>query len=266
MLSCSAPSSVDEGAAEARDTWVPPSEYAEGKLLSDLSPEIVTSLRAIHAHSQGQDRRFIRVGDSITKSRDFLVCLASTPLVGDLQPLEATRTFFDEAAWTRDSVASKVGWHTWEPYTGDPSPLATEIAAMTPAFAVVMLGTNDVYEGTEPTYEQHLTQLVGLLVAQGIIPVLSTIPPLRNASQDAVVPTMNQIVRKVAATAKIPLMDFHLALEPLPSHGIGADGIHPVAAPTGACDFSAQGLLAGYNQRNLLALRALDRLRLAILD
>lgn len=247
-------------------TFVPPPAYAEGKLLSDLTPEIVTRLRDIHAASGFDDHELLKVGDSITFAPEFLGCFATTPVTGANAELEPTRQWFSARSWSRQSRASKVGWHTWQPYSGSPSPLDGEIADMRPAFAVVMLGTNDTYEGTQPSYERNLKRLVSALVDRGIVPVLSTIPPLRNAVQDAVVPKMNLIVRKVAAAARVPLMDFHLALEDVPRHGISGDGIHPFAARTGACDFEGAAMDAGYNQRNLLALRALDRVRRAVLD
>jgi lysophospholipase L1-like esterase len=136
---------------------------------------------------------------------------------------------------------------------------------MSPAFAVVMLGTNDVFKGTEPSYELRLKALVDDLVARKIVPILSTIPPLRDTRRNPIIVKMNEIVRKVAAQASIPLMDFHLAVRDLPRFGLSQDGIHPFEAKTGACDFRAPAMNAGYNQRNLLTLRALDGVRRAAL-
>lgn len=255
--------SLEEPAA--RDAWTPPEAYAEGKLHSDLTPEIVRRLKEIHAAGTGDDDAFIKVGDSITVSTSFLTCFARTPMTGDHAALEDTRTFFDPASFTRQSRAAKVGWHTNEPLVGNPTPLAIEVREMRPAFAIVMLGTNDLYEGTQPSYERHLKGLVRALVDQGIVPILSTIPPIRNATQNAVVPKVNLIVRRIAAESSVPLMDYHRTLVDLPSYGLSSDGIHPYGASTGACDFSPTAMRAGYNQRNLLALTALHRVRQAVI-
>lgn len=261
---------MDEETADdshALEEYEAPAAYAEGRRHSDLTPAIVKGLRAVHARGQGNDEAFMKVGDSITFSTDFLRCFANTPVAGAEADLEETRTFFTAASWARQSLASTVGWHTYQPYAGNPSPIAREIDVMRPAFAVVMLGTNDVYEGTQPSYEANLTKVVKTLTDRGVIPILSTIPPFRDRAQNAVVPSMNKVVRKVAATAGVPLMDFHLALAGLPASGLSSDGVHPFAARTGACDFSsAIAMNAGYNQRNLLALEALDRVRRAVLE
>ena len=70
---------VSDDAEEALSGYEPPAAYAEGKLHSDLTGEIVENLRAIHSRSTGRDRSFIKVGDSITFSTSFLRCLARTP-------------------------------------------------------------------------------------------------------------------------------------------------------------------------------------------
>jgi hypothetical protein len=258
---------VDEELGESDDalTFDPPPAYAEGKLLSDLTPEIVSRLRAIHRGAPGKDDVFIKIGDSITVSESFLRCFASPPVAPLEAPLEETRTFFTADSWLRPTLAARVGGHTNEPLAGKPSPVDREVAEMNPAFAVVMLGTNDVFKGTEPSYELHLKALVDDLIARKIIPVLSTIPPLRATRRNPIIVKMNEIVRKVAAEANIPLMDFHLAVRDLPHFGISTDGIHPFEAKTGACDFRAPAMNAGYNQRNLLALRALDGVRRAVI-
>ena len=265
LLACagSDASDVQQSGDDLSSSFVPPPAYAEGQRLSELTPEVVEQLRTIHARSEGQDDSFVKVGDSITYSSSFLDCLRDTPV--DDESLEATRLFFTPSAWDRRSLASTVGWHVTSPLVGSPTPLANEIAAMKPSFAVIMLGTNDTWDGVQRSYQRNLTKLVTTLTSQGVVPILSTIPPLRNRTQDAVVPSMNAIVRQVAAENLVPLMDFHLVLENLPKHGISGDGIHPFAAAAGACDFSEQGLLAGYNQRNELTLQALDAVRRAVL-
>jgi hypothetical protein len=254
-----------EGAHTAEADYVPPPAYAEGKPLSDLTPAIIARLRAIHAGSGRDARVFVKVGDSITVSSSFLQCFATRPPALEAR-LEETRAFFSPRVWSRETRAARVGGHTNEVTVGRRSPVDREVAEMSPAFAVVMLGTNDVYEGTQPSYEVYLKRVVDRLVAHKVVPILSTIPPMARADKNVVIAKMNLIVRKVAAEASVPLMDFHGALEDLPRFGLSSDGVHPSEAETGACDFSGVAMNAGYNQRNLLTLRALDATRRAVLD
>lgn len=271
---CAAPEDEDTPADEAASAddaaWAAtaeasiPASYARGKLHSDLDEDVVANLRAVRASNRGDAKALVKVGDSITFSPGFLRCLG-TVAVSDPE-LEETRTFFSRASWERQSLASTVGWHTWQPLEGSPSPLDREIDAMRPAYAVVMLGTNDTYAGSAPRFARDLRRVVDALVGRGIVPVVSTIPHRASATANAAVPAMNSAVRSVAAAAKVPLVDYHLALEEVPGHGLSRDGVHPFSAGSSACDFSANGNRGGYNVRNRVTLEALDRVRRALGD
>ncbi|MDB4947136.1 MAG: hypothetical protein JWP97_6670 [Labilithrix sp.] len=240
--------------------------YAEGQRHSQLTPAIVASLREVLAGGSADPHAFMKVGDSITESTSFLDCLDRTSLTsGAAAGLEATRTWFD-GSWSRRSKSATFGWHTSQPTSGAPSPIDVEVDAMNPSFAVVMLGTNDNYVGTDRTYRINLTRVVDTLLGKHVVPILSTIPFSGKPGMDASVPRMNAIVRNIAASKKVPLMDFHLSLERLRGHGISSDTIHPNVAPHGACDFSTAGLGYGYNVRTLLALEALGRVKDAVLE
>jgi lysophospholipase L1-like esterase len=266
---CAAPTDGDEEDVEGSEealSYVPPAAYREGQLHSTLTPEVIAHLRDIRLSNVGDENKFIKVGDSITFSTDFLRCFARTPATGANASLEGTRRFFTADSWSRESKASKVGWHTNEPLQGRPSRLDTEINEMKPSYAIVMLGTNDTYAGSEPSYRRNLQALINHLSEEGIVPILSTIPPRGTSAANAIVPRMNAVVRRVAAESKIPLIDLNMALSPISGRGLSRDGIHPFASGANACDFSANGLRGGYNHRNLLTLQALDRVRAAIAE
>lgn len=270
LAACGVPSADEGGEGEetsdsafssATRSAIPPS-YAEGKLHSDLDADVLDHLREVRARGRGAADAFVKVGDSITVSPAFLRCLGSSPVADPA--LEETRTFFTRTSWERQSLASTVGWRTSQPIAGNPSPLDREIAAMRPSYAVVMLGTNDTYAGSAPTFARNLRRVVDALEEEGVVPVLSTIPQRAGATANAAVPAMNLAVRKVAAEARVPLVDYHLALEEVPNHGLSRDGVHPFASGSGACDFSSRGLRGGYNVRNRVTLEALDRVRRAL--
>lgn len=255
-------------------------EYQAGKLHSKMSAAVVLGMQEIARGNRGAANAFIKVGDSITFSDNFLDCLDRATLTADEADLEATRAFFDGGSWQRRSKASTVGWHTNQPLAGSPAPLDVEIGAMKPRLAVVMLGTNDNYVGTDAPYRRNLSRLIDALLAKNIVPILSTIPPRAQATPNANIPRMNAIVRSVASGArtnaqgqlvaggakKIPLMDFNLALSTIPRQGLSGDGIHPNVAPRGACDFGETGMGYGYNVRTHLALEAIDRVKRFVLD
>ena len=129
-----------------------------------------------------------------------------------------------------------------------------------------VLRTNDNYVGTDVSYRKKLGKVIDTLLAKGIAPLVSTIPPRTQAGPNANIPRMNLIVRDVASAKRVPLMDFHAALANLPHTGLSGDGVHPNVGSRGACDFSQDGLTHGYNVRTLLALEALDRVKRFVLD
>ncbi len=101
-------------------------------------------------------------------------------------------------------------------------------------FAVLMLGTNDSNQSvTQSTFIANITQIVGILEAQHIVVILSTIPPNQNAGTDALDITYNQGLASFAQSHGLPLIDFRaeiLARQPEPQcFGtlIDATDVHP---------------------------------------
>lgn len=258
-----------------------PVRYSEGRIHSPITPFVIDRLQEIQAMGSGLNPAvFMKVGDSITIDPNFLRCLADGEIdLTDHSELEDTLETFrsgDAAGTTpfdRPSEVALGGQTASWAITGDPSPAEREIAAIHPQIAVVMFGTNDMgwYPLDMPRmfrwYGNAYLTLIDDLLRQGIIPILSSIPPRENnAFLDLWVPTVNQFVRAVAQTRQIPFVDFHLALQPLPGFGLKSDGVHPNAASTGACDFSPNGLEHGQNMRNLTTLQVLDRLRETVFE
>jgi len=244
--------------------------YPAGARHSPITPALAAHLAAI---AGGDPAVFAKVGDSITVAGSFLHCFAAagtTDLAGHGELTATLETFRagDAAGMTpfdRESAAAGIGWNAGTVLDGSPSPLASEIAAVHPGYAVVMYGTNDVGFENPAWYGQNLAAVVDQLIAAGAVPVLSSIPPRDDdAGVDALVPLHNAIARGIAEARQIPFMDFHGALVPLAGHGLGPDGVHPNTAPAGGCSLTADGLGYGYNVRNLLALEGLDRARRAV--
>lgn len=255
-----------------------PTRYPFGRRHSPLTCEVARRLRQIAQHDAGaRTDVFIKVGDSITAGSDFLACFATedVDLIGTGNAsLQGAMTHFlggDVAGQTpfeRDSLAAQAGAAASWVISGSPSPLERELAAAHPRYAVVMYGTNDLWQGGGPdpvdakylSYYESMSTLLDELAARGVVPILSTIPPHNGDPPwfHDLVPTLNAVVVGLAQARQIPVMDYYGALAPVPGNGLSDDGIHPNSHDR-RCDFSSAGLRHGYNVRNLLTLEALDR-------
>ncbi len=241
--------------------------YPADRRHSPITADLAEDLRAAARRGPSlADDVFMKVGDSITVSTQFLHCFAGSHVELDGRPLDPTLARFragsagGSSPFTRVSQAAVVGWSANAALAGSPSPLEQERSALSPRFAVVMFGTNDVGYRDLDAYAQDIWTIAGSLLDRGTIPILSSIPPRDDsASADARVPRFNLAVRAIAQGLGVPFVDLHRELLPLPSHGLGGDGVHPNVYGSGACVLDAAGLRYGYNVRNLLTLEALDR-------
>lgn len=261
-----------------------------------IDGEVAAHVRQIAAAGAAEGRRadvFAKVGDSITVSDSFLKGLAcDEPAWGRWTGLAATREYFglhtfpdryasvpcDRAnSFSRDSVAAKEGWSAVDalvpigghapPGCEDLNAVACEYRLINPSVALIMFGTNDVESAYPPAFKANLAMIVADSIETGVVPVLSTIPPRPGPRRRGHrVARFNRLIVDVAGDAQIPLWNYWRALQGprLAHHGIGPDGIHPNAYVGGAFDFTRVGLRYGYNQRNLGALRVLERVRAAI--
>ena len=268
VVACSSPPASTDAAIDAAPAALGPVQYPEGPILSPLTPDLVEHLRAVHATTTGSDAVFAKVGDSHTATTSYLGCFGGTQVMLDGRDLGETVAQFtagDAAGTTpyaRTSVAAAIGWSAFQVLAGSPSPLAQEVTAIHPAFATVLYGTNDIGYARIDRFAQNLADITDILLAQGIIPILSTIPPRDdNAAADLEVPRYNAIARGVAQTRGVPLVDLHRELVPLAGHGLGGDKLHLESYSGGACQLTAAGLAHGNNIRNLIVLQTLDRLR-----
>jgi len=245
--------------------------YPEGRLHSPITDDIAAALSTFAAHTSAAEPVFGKVGDSITASASFLTCFDGGAALGDHAALAETLGYFragDAAGATpfaRVSLAAQGGWTTADLLAGDPPPLDRELTAIAPRYALVMLGTNDARFGrTADAFGADLWTVVERARRAGAIPILSTLPAMHgDPGGNAQIGVFNRVIRAIAQGCALPLVDLHLALSALPDDGIGPDGIHPTAAPEGACVLSDAGLHYGYNLRNLVSLEALDRARRA---
>lgn len=236
------------------------------------------NVRLIFARGQQAGNRatvFSKVGDSITVDPSMYDPIGRGIFnLGPYGGLGDTIRYFSqtENSFTRLSAAAGGGWTTatvLDPnanYYGlcnaNEMPLLCEYRLNRPAFALIMLGSNDVRSLDVGTYQANLQRIVDLSSENGVIPVISTIPVC--IGYEGQVEQFNAVIRETAQRNAIPLWDYHGATVGLPNFGLSDDGLHPSQSPRGyegAADFTGDNLRYGYVVRNLTALQALDVLR-----
>jgi len=263
--------SFDAGAPDAGNSTPP--IYPPGARHSPITPSVVASLKRIAANALRLPGVFAKIGDSNTVNTNFFTCFAGTNVdLAGRTALQPTINLFKAGpSFTRVTQAATVGWSAGAAIAGSPSPLETEVNALSPRYALVMFGTNDIGNGTGDvfTYAKNMFTITDQLISKGVIPLLTTLPPRDDtAIADARVPEFEGVVRGIAQARQVPLMQLDAAMRLIPSHGIGSDGLHlnvfTVGGAARGCHFTAPALAFGHNTRNLLAIEALDRARAAL--
>jgi hypothetical protein len=121
--------------------------------------------------------------------------------------------------------------------SGMPS-LAEIIRKYNPQAAVVMLGTNDVTAGRAVAeYKGNMGKILDALVANGTVPILSTIPPYPGKEEAA--KTFNGALAELVKERHVPLIDFWgevMKRRPTDWNGtlLGKNDVHPTSDQGGA--------------------------------
>ena len=147
-------------------------------------------------------------------------------------------------------------------------PSAAElIKRYNPQIAIVMLGTNDgnARIPAEQTAAQ-VEKIISALIANGTIPVLSTIPPCTKFDAEV----YNLALRAVAKKHQIPMIDLYadmmqLAGEQWKEQLLSGDGIHLSHKLSGAAPNKENLARCGYLLRCYLAVKKLQEIRSAVL-
>jgi len=153
-------------------------------------------------------------------------------------------------------------------------PMAEVVKKFNPQIGVVMLGTNDVNGGRSPAqYKGDLTKIVDLLTANGTIPIVSTLPPIKG--KDDAVKAFNAVLMEVVKEKKIPFIDYYGEIvKRRPADWLGTlisdDGVHPTGDHGGASASSepTEDNLknSGYLLRGVLSVRKIAEVKAKVLD
>jgi len=149
-------------------------------------------------------------------------------------------------------------------------PLAEIIKKYNPQMAVIMLGTNDVNGGrSAPQIKGDLAKIVDSLMANGTIPILSTIPPIRG--KDDAVKAVNGAIAELVKEKKIPMIDYGgEILKRRPTDWLGTlisnDGVHPTGDNAGGEPTDDNLKSSGHLLRGMLSVRKIAEVKARVLD
>lgn len=218
---------------------------------------------------------FSKVGDSITVSRSFLYSFGNENYdLAEYDYLQTAIDFYQEDnartgnSFMNTSLAAGEGWAAWGVLSTDLTntdfcavgeiPLICEYRIVRPSMALIMFGTNDVGYRTGGQFRADMMRIVTISIDMGVVPILSTFPNRPDEAERVIM--FNNIVRDIAHTQALPLIDYYELTNILPNYGLTRDNIHPSTPPSGfasAAIFSDSNLQYGYTVRNLATLQTL---------
>lgn len=244
-----------------------------------MSQSVIDNCRQIFLIGQGMGNRanvFSKVGDS-NSANSFYLSSFDTGIysLGSYSNLKTVITYF-QGSHSRNSIATIPGLDSGELINSVNAPsecngdslLVCEYKSNKPAVAVILVGTNDLYYWWD--FEGHYRDIIQTTISYGIIPVLVTkadsvesgVGPAKPAPHDYI----NDVIRRLAAEYKVPLLDLRLFVESLPNRGLQSDGIHYSYSSDGRTGyFGGSYTNYGYNMFNLRVLQQLDEIRRLVL-
>ena len=205
---------------------------------------------------------FSKIGDGEISTAWFFTAFDLGELYYDLGPYQELQSVIEQfnGSFGRPGMAARRGFNTHKildprvsdsvTCESDESPLTCELRLHRPAFAILSLGTNQVWEPGE--FETGMRQILATLVSQNVLPILSTKGD--NLEGDH---RINRTIACLAREYDLPLWNFWSAIQPLPNHGLQPDLEH--LTYYGKTDFDdANAMQSAWTVRNLTALQVLD--------
>jgi LysM repeat protein/uncharacterized protein YraI len=217
---------------------------------------------------------FSKIGDSITINTAFLAPVGyGNYNLRQYAYLQGVIDFYMNTparagnSFVNESLSAKGGWPTQavlSPKSADPAfclegeaPLVCEYRLVRPSVAIILLGTNDVPSTPASQVERALRDVIEVSIELGVVPILTTLPPMHLSGTEGRVEEFNTIIRSLGFEYGMPVVDYWSALQGVPNDGLAGDGVHPSVAP-GVADFTPDNLAYGMTVRNLVTLQALD--------
>ncbi|OGJ87108.1 MAG: hypothetical protein A2268_15480 [Candidatus Raymondbacteria bacterium RifOxyA12_full_50_37] len=149
--------------------------------------------------------------------------------------------------------------------------LAGAMEALTPEVMLAEYGTNDITKDLTGSFGFRYKTYVTVVLNKGVIPILSTIPPLQSNGTDysAQVAAINDSIKRVAREKHAVVVDFwqafmdHTGNNPFSSTWYGDQYVHP-SGGAGLTDTSNPG--CGYAIRNAVSWHAVNKVYRIIIE
>jgi hypothetical protein len=227
-------------------------------------PTVSATMRALYQRGQesgNNPRAFSKIGDGEISTAWFLTAFDLGEDYYDLGPYQNLAPVIEQFAgsFERSGMAARRGFNTQrilDVSESDPNlcesgetPLTCELSLHRPAFAILSLGTNQVWKSEE--FQTGMRQILDVLISQNVVPILSTKGD--NLEGDH---RINHTITCLAQEYDVPLWNFWSAIQPLPNQGLQPDLEH---LTYGSADFDDEhAIQTAWTVRNLTALQALD--------
>lgn len=248
----------------AETATIPAAEPCQQWQSWPVIPTVSKTARALYLRGPAEGnnpRAFSKIGDGEIATGWFLTAFDLGPEDYDLGPYQNLAPVIDhfKGSFERVGMAAHGGFNTErildprarnrEHCEAGESPLACELRLHRPAFAILSLGTNQVWQPEE--FERGLRQILDILLSANVVPILSTKGD--NLEGDH---RINRIIACLAQEYDVPLWNFWSAIQPLPHHGLQPDLEHLTYGGPRFGD--EQALQSAWTVRNLTALQVLD--------
>jgi hypothetical protein len=253
-----------------------PAALAFGQDHRTREPDWIEPMKHVRARFTGKPGTFAQFGDSITISMAFWAPLRNEPQNMSKRAAAAhklVKGYMNPDCWTqwRGPEFGNNGGMTirWAHDNID-----RWLKAHNPEVAVIMFGSNDLFQLPAAEFEEKTAQVVERCLRNGTVVLLTTLPPCSGRLEQS--KQFAEAVRRVAKEKKVPLIDYQaeiLKRRPddwdgrLPQFAqfedvyevptlVSRDGVHP-SNPRAHRDFSEESLdKNGYLLRNYMTLRA----------
>lgn len=210
----------------------------------------------------GRDpNRFSKIGDCQNVDSYFL-SIYDKPgeySLGQYTSLKPTIDHYS-GSWSRKSLAVKGGmnvasvltpaWADRASCNKGETPLACEIRVNNPSVIIISMET---WWGKKPaeTYENYMRKVIESALDARVVPILATKADNLEGHHQ-----INAVIAKLAREYELPLWNFWSAVQPLPYHGLTADGFHLTFARNFFDD--PIRMESAWPWRNLTALQTID--------
>ncbi len=246
-----------------------PENWQDLPVVPTLSPKAL-EIYQLGLSKGNNPNRFTKIGDGEISADWFLKTFDLEPTyynLGEYKDLSNTLDYFS-GSFKHTSQAAKRGYNTTKILSPkesdkticltDESPLDCEIRLYQPSFAIISMGTNQVWDSE--TFKPEFKIILDTLISNGIVPILST--KADNLEGDH---RINKIITNYAKEYQLPVWNFWKICQDLPHQGMQEDLEH--LTYINSHDFSDKYIFQyAWPNRNLSALQTLESVRQGVIN